>query len=632
LGCSGGLISDVPDSRLSGPTPDNPSGNFKPLTAPHESYQELIYLMGGYAAWPIEAFQDVWAYSREHNQWIDMRPLGRVPTARVFDTVDFIDDIAYVIGGTFGGFKIDVLRYSIPKNRFSLLYATGAKPSARSHFSTSVFKDSIFVFGGRGWESVDDIDKDDMWQYNSTNNMWTEKIPTGIRPPPRQGHSSIRFGWTIVLFGGYGDPSGEELGDGMLNDVWRFDLQLGALLADNKFLENSGGWGLYQNTVEGDAIIPWHCDDYASKFGTYWGMPCRLSYDGAGQQLLFVDGLHNDTVNETCSLLGCNGVGYLAAPRNYIRLGAQMYKGRLRYRYQKIYPTDEPNKQLSVICDMLWVNTPRIQDQSCGNWTWMTEDMSGKDPFYDPTYLTERQQCDMRIEFYRCARNKGCIDLSRNSLCTASLKHCNIDVGVACAPRRDATADTKDDLLLVGENQILSFDILDELVPNVGVYTLVDVDLNEQYGWRLHGTNGTVIPTQEEFVHVLTTLKMILIRADYWPSIHFINNTNYDRLGLIKERINPYRSFDNLKKGEEYDPAYKLGVDGQQYPFGSDPQRLGTEASFWKSKGLWKTMMQSNSEDAVEKTIGRLQAHGEIIGVKSFELFESGEKVVGGVI
>ena len=41
--------------------------------------------------------------------------------------------------------------------------------------------------------------------------------------------------------------------------------------------------------------------------GVYWGMPCRISYDLAAHQLLFVDGLHNDTVNASCSLLGCNG-------------------------------------------------------------------------------------------------------------------------------------------------------------------------------------------------------------------------------------------------------------------------------------------------------------------------------------
>ena len=91
--------------------------------------------------------QDVWAYSREYGEWIDMEPRGRVPTARVYDAVNLIGNVAYLIGGTFGGFKIDVLRYDLLGNRFSLLYAAGAKPSARSHFSTTVFRDSIYLFG-----------------------------------------------------------------------------------------------------------------------------------------------------------------------------------------------------------------------------------------------------------------------------------------------------------------------------------------------------------------------------------------------------------------------------------------------------------------------------------------------------
>ena len=40
---------------------------------------------------------------------------------------------------------------------------------------------------------------------------------------------------------------------------------------------------------------------------------------------------------------------------------------------------------------------------------------------------------------------------------------CNLCNAVACAPRRDAAIDTKDDVLLVGTNQITSFDILDEV-------------------------------------------------------------------------------------------------------------------------------------------------------------------------
>ena len=137
-------------------------GTFSPLGHTRK-YSELIYLMGGYATWPIDAFQvgqpltcslysavnaqDVWAYSREYGEWIDILPRGRVPTARVYDAIELIGKSAYIIGGTFGGFKIDVSRYNIPGNRFSLLYAAGAKPSARSYFSTTVFRDSIYLYG-----------------------------------------------------------------------------------------------------------------------------------------------------------------------------------------------------------------------------------------------------------------------------------------------------------------------------------------------------------------------------------------------------------------------------------------------------------------------------------------------------
>ena len=53
----------------------------------------------------------------------------------------------------------------------------------------------------------------------------------------------------------------QEKGTGDMNDVWRFDIELGALLADNKFLENAGGWGIFQNEVKDDTFTPLHCED-----------------------------------------------------------------------------------------------------------------------------------------------------------------------------------------------------------------------------------------------------------------------------------------------------------------------------------------------------------------------------------
>lgn len=527
------------------------------------------------------------------------------------------------------------MRYNLHKNRFSQLYALGAKPSARSYFSTSLYKDTIFVFGGRGWITVDNIDKSDMWLYNITLNQWIRSEPTGVIPLARWGHSSVTFDRTLFVFGGYSTPELQEQGTGDMNDVWRFDIKLGALLADNKFETNAGGFTVFQNEVRDDTIIPWHCEDYASKFGDYFGMPCRLAYEGSTQQILFVDGLHNDTDNENCALLGCNGVGYLSAPKSYIHIGKKMYQGRLRYEYTKVYPSEEGALQYKEVCDTLFLNStnnPTINTTEtlpCGDLELMT----------NGTY-SEAEACPMRIAFFACVKTKGCMDLSRNFLCTSTLKHCNIDGGVMCAPRRDHAFDTKDDILIVGTYQILSFDILDELVPFPRAYRLVDIDLDEQKGWRIHGTNGTVIPTRQEFINVLETLQLILVRTDYWASIHFKDATNYDYLGLIKEPATPVRIggdlkmptlnsyFNNTVQGTEHNLTHKLAQDGSVHPYGELNQRVGTfdpdrpNDQNWQGDGLWKFYEQPEST-ATMTPFGRRQTHGEIVGVKSFELFES---------
>jgi len=509
-----------------------PGYRFRPPKAPKdEYYDELIFVHGGWAAPPLGAFQDVWAYSREHNRWIDLQPSGRIPSARVFDSIEFIGTVGYLIGGVFGAFKIDVMKYNVVRNRFSLMYAAGAKPSARSYFSTSVYKDSIYVFAGRGWPTVDNEDKQDMWQYNSTENFWSAKEITGIIIPQRWGHSCITFLSTLIVFGGYSTPAIAEMGVGDLNEVWRYDLEIGALLADSQYKKNSGGWGAYQNYVEGDYIIPTHCSDYANLVGAYWGMPCKVTYDQASQQFLFIDSLHNDTDDPAVGrkvkpspFLGANGIGYIAAPPSFVRCGNKMYQGRLRYSYMKVYPMEDD-------------------------------------------------------------------ELDR------------------------VFKDTKDDILLVGTYQVLAFDILDKLAPILGAYTLVDVDLDEAKGWFVHGTNGTLKPTKDEFIHVLSTLQMILIRVDYYPSMYMKNTSNYHVLGTVLETEDAYRYLNDSRAGDDHNHTYKLGFDGKLYEYGERPDRIGTYPEY-EGKGVWKFT------DQLDK-LGRKQSHGEIIAVSTVELFEN---------
>lgn len=178
-----------------------------------------------------------------------------------------------------------------------------------------------------------------------------------------------------------------------------------------------------------------------------------------------------------------------------------------------------------------------------------------------------------------------------------------------------AFIDTKDDVLLVGTDQVLAFDILDKLVPILGKYNLVDVDLDEAKGWYVHGTNGTVSPTKDEFIHVLQTLQMILIRVDYYPSFYVKNTSNYHVLGTPLETEDAYRYLNDSSPSQVWNTSYKLGIDGKLYEYGDEDDRVGRYPN-WDGKGVWKFTSDI-------KNIGRRQIHGEIIAIKTVELFEN---------
>jgi len=267
-------------------------------------------------------------------------------------------------------------------------------------------------------------------------------------------------------------------------------------------------------------------------------------YDKASKLFLWIDALHNDTetppINkagfmtgravEPSPYLGKNGIGYVAAPINYVMTGNKMYQGRLRYSYMKVFPMEDDELDRSFV-------------------------------------------------------------------------------------------DTKDDVLLVGESLVLAFDTLDALAPRLGTYTLVDVDLDEAKGWYVHGTNGTVVPTKDEFVNVLSTLKMILLRVDYYPGIYRKNVSNYDDLGTVLGIEDAYKNTDDEIPGFGHNSTHKLGFDGKFYDYGDRSDRVGYFPN-WDShevdgrSGVWKYTYDLEN-------LGRRQTHGEIVALKTIELFEN---------
>lgn len=95
-------------------------------------------------------------------------------------------------------------------------------PSGRYGFAMvydPLLKKAIFFGGGyqgsSGWEVFDD-----MWTYDSTNNLWTEIYPT-IKPSARSSHKMVydSVNHKTVLYGGWSAESG------LMDDTWIYDAQ-----------------------------------------------------------------------------------------------------------------------------------------------------------------------------------------------------------------------------------------------------------------------------------------------------------------------------------------------------------------------------------------------------------------------
>ena len=76
------------------------------------------------------------------------------------------------------------------------------------------------IFGG-GIQNLTGFEVfNDMWTYNSTDNLWSEIVPTN-KPSARSGHSMVydSFNQKTILFGGWVDTVG------LMDDTWIYDSQ-----------------------------------------------------------------------------------------------------------------------------------------------------------------------------------------------------------------------------------------------------------------------------------------------------------------------------------------------------------------------------------------------------------------------
>lgn len=197
-----------------------------------------IYLFGGvkddFQSGVFTLYNDLYRFDTASGAWEKLAPRGESPSPRAF-LAQAADErrkqILFFGGATFGAHYLnyeafdELWSYSVERNEWTKVQAANQGPSGRARPSAWLADDRLYVFGGilPTFEGLNDL-----WSYDLNTNRWTQLIPDGAKgsPPPRYeaATGAGAVGGKLLLYGG---ESINGLGYAVLGDTWEFDLKSG---------------------------------------------------------------------------------------------------------------------------------------------------------------------------------------------------------------------------------------------------------------------------------------------------------------------------------------------------------------------------------------------------------------------
>ena len=165
-------------------------------------------------------FDDTWAFGAADGMWSNVTPQGSLPVERCLmrGVWDPGANRFLMFGGQTTGtpFLNDIWR--LDEEGWSELIGE-PRPSARNFYAMAFDGDDgrLVLFGGRAAEGP----LNDLWQFDSSSDTWSELQADGETPSPRSGHDAV---WltgrrSMMVFGGRG-------GSRDLNELWELSLSV----------------------------------------------------------------------------------------------------------------------------------------------------------------------------------------------------------------------------------------------------------------------------------------------------------------------------------------------------------------------------------------------------------------------
>jgi N-acetylneuraminic acid mutarotase/predicted MPP superfamily phosphohydrolase len=189
----------------------------------YDEKADVMVMFGGVTGYQTESEKykaDTWTYDLNTNTWTNMSPPSN-PSPRIFSIMGYDNESGLIV--LFGGFMqdhsagFDTWVYNLTANIWTNV-TSSIHPEAR--FVSSMMYDyeeeRVLLGGGGNWDGY----LNDIWEYNTTTNLWTELTP--VSSPPDCG-LAMAYDLESKLVIANGGPT-NLAEDQFIQGTWTFDL------------------------------------------------------------------------------------------------------------------------------------------------------------------------------------------------------------------------------------------------------------------------------------------------------------------------------------------------------------------------------------------------------------------------
>ena len=175
----------------------------------------VIYFFGGYTKKDGEYFNDLFEFDIEHKHWSEIAvAASEAPVKRTDHTLSLFKDSLYVFGGYDGKSRFnDLCQFHLVRKEWRIT-SSEVSPQSRFGHSAAVCQDRLIIFGG--WNGHYTLN--DLWIYYFATERWGEVLP--LSPiAARYRHVAAALGNSMFVFGGVNK---EQV---RFNDTYEFNIK-----------------------------------------------------------------------------------------------------------------------------------------------------------------------------------------------------------------------------------------------------------------------------------------------------------------------------------------------------------------------------------------------------------------------